>query len=127
MWCLRGEVGIDVPRGHAERTIADTLRAPEVEKPYVHDASLAQFVSELSAREKAIFERRLFADEPERLQDVGNTFGVCRERVRQIEARLIEKLRDFVANDAERWIEGLRPSAKARVRKALELHAESTR
>ena len=41
-------------------------------------------------------ERRILADEPETLQELGEEFGISRERVRQLEARLVEKLRSYL-------------------------------
>ena len=35
-------------------------------------------------------------DEPQTLQELGDRFGVSRERVRQLEARLTDKLRGYL-------------------------------
>ncbi len=50
----------------------------------------------LNERESYILENRLLADEPETLAEVGERFGVTRERARQIESKLIGKLRSAV-------------------------------
>jgi RNA polymerase sigma-32 factor len=50
----------------------------------------------LDDRERQIVERRILADEPDTLQELGDEFGVSRERVRQLEARLVNKLRDYL-------------------------------
>ena len=50
----------------------------------------------LDEREKAILERRILASRPETLQTLGNQFGVSRERIRQVEKRIIEKLRQYL-------------------------------
>lgn len=55
--------------------------------------AVKQVVSELSAREKHIVERRLLADEPETLEQLGEAFGVTRERVRQIEMGAKNRMR----------------------------------
>ncbi len=57
---------------------------------------LKEFASTLKDREKIIFEQRLMSDEPKTLQEIGEEFGVSRERVRQIEARLKKKLAKFL-------------------------------
>ena len=54
------------------------------------------FANELDDRERQIVDRRILADEPETLQALGEEFGVSRERVRQLEARLVEKLRSYL-------------------------------
>jgi RNA polymerase sigma-32 factor len=38
----------------------------------------------------------MIADEPLTLQEIGDRYGVTRERARQIENRILQKLRDFV-------------------------------
>ena len=57
---------------------------------------LAEFGSTLGGREKEIFEERLTAEEPITLQELGERYGVSRERVRQIEETLKRKLREFL-------------------------------
>jgi len=46
------------------------------------------FVGELSDREGRILEERLLADDPRTLDDLGEEFGVTRERVRQLQVRM---------------------------------------
>ncbi|HEV8245663.1 MAG TPA: RNA polymerase factor sigma-32, partial [Polyangiaceae bacterium] len=57
---------------------------------------LEEFRQTLTGKDVAIFERRLIADEPLTLQELGDQFGNSRERVRQLEARLTGKLRDYL-------------------------------
>jgi RNA polymerase sigma-32 factor len=55
-----------------------------------------EFAEQLDDRERQIVERRVLADEPDTLQELGEDFGVSRERVRQLEARLVDKLRSYL-------------------------------
>ena len=55
-----------------------------------------EFADGLDDREQQIINRRILADEPDTLQELGEDFGVSRERVRQLEARLVEKLRSYL-------------------------------
>lgn len=57
---------------------------------------LREFRKTLTGKDVAIFDKRLVADEPLTLQELGNEFGVSRERVRQLEARLTGRLREFL-------------------------------
>jgi RNA polymerase sigma-32 factor len=57
---------------------------------------LSQFRQTLSGKDVIIFDKRLVADEPLTLQELGDEFGVSRERVRQLEARLTGKLREYL-------------------------------
>lgn len=49
-------------------------------------------------RERAIWDRRVANDEPESLQEIGETFNVSRERIRQIEKTLKEDFRAYWVN-----------------------------
>lgn len=59
-------------------------------------ARLSEFRGKLTGKDVIIFDKRLVADEPLTLQELGDEFGVSRERVRQLEARLTGKLRDYL-------------------------------
>jgi RNA polymerase sigma-32 factor len=57
---------------------------------------LEEFRKTLRGKEVAIYERRLVAEDPVTLQQLGDEFGVSRERVRQLEARLAGRLREYL-------------------------------
>jgi len=57
---------------------------------------LEAFGSTLKDRELDIFRDRLLNDSPATLQEIGEKYGVSRERARQIEERLKKKLRNFL-------------------------------
>jgi len=48
---------------------------------------------ELSDRDLYIFKNRVMSDEPITLQEVGEKFGITRERARQLEVRVLEKIK----------------------------------
>jgi len=52
----------------------------------------------LNDKELDILEKRLLSDTPMTLREIGEEFGVTRERVRQIEARLIAKIREHMTD-----------------------------
>jgi RNA polymerase sigma-32 factor len=55
-----------------------------------------EFGRDLDERETVILEERILADDPKTLQEIGDQFGLTRERVRQIEKKLIERLRRYL-------------------------------
>ena len=58
--------------------------------------ALDEALTVLSHRERRIFEGRRLADQPMRLEELAEEFGVSRERVRQIEVRAFEKVQNAV-------------------------------
>ncbi|MCC6641254.1 MAG: RNA polymerase factor sigma-32 [Deltaproteobacteria bacterium] len=74
----------------AEERVADgELRRVFLEK--VHD-----FARGLEPRDRQIVEQRILAEEPRTLHEMGTEFGVSRERVRQLEARVVARLREYL-------------------------------
>lgn len=62
---------------------------------------LPAFEKELNDKEKRILKDRLLAEEPKTLQEVADLYGLTRERARQIEAKVISKLREFLRPNLE--------------------------
>lgn len=61
-------------------------------------SQLPDFEKKLNEKERRILQDRLLADEPKTLQEVADLYGLTRERARQIETRVIEKLREFLSS-----------------------------
>ncbi len=59
------------------------------------ESKLGEFAAQLNSRELKIFEQRLMADLPITLQEIGDEYSISKERVRQIETRILNKLREF--------------------------------
>lgn len=57
---------------------------------------LKEFAGTLEGREKVIFEQRLISENPSTLQEIGDKYGVSKERARQIEEQIKNRLRDYV-------------------------------
>jgi RNA polymerase primary sigma factor len=96
------EVSLSAPLGdegdfHVEDLISDPNIAP-ADKALITRSfhrQLRDLLSQLDERERLVVEHRfgLGGTEPETLAELGEHLGLSRERVRQIEARALEKLR----------------------------------
>ncbi len=107
----RGDASLDAPVGDAEgrqttrmELLASTSSDPEesVESTELSElvrGRLDVFRKTLAGKELQIFDERLVAEDPLTLQELGDRFGVSRERVRQLEARLTGKLRTFLKSE----------------------------
>lgn len=107
------EKSLDAPVGDSEgRAIAKVDMMPSLaEGPEALMADselqgllkekLAAFRKTLEGKDKdlAIFDERLVADEPLTLQELGDRFGISRERVRQLEQRLTGRLREYLRDE----------------------------
>lgn len=62
---------------------------------------LDDFAAQLEGRDADIWHRRMVAEQPETLQELGNLFGVSRERARQLEARIMRKLSKYLHERVE--------------------------
>ena len=111
-----GEISLDAPiKDDSDELHRDFLADPG---PKVEDQVakrevltklrklLEEFGKDLKDKERVIFYERLLAEEPLTLQQIGKRFGISRERVRQIEERLLKKLRKYLEErlpDAENY------------------------
>ena len=78
----------------------DEQLADNEAKTILHD-KLMLFRQQLSGKEAIIFDRRLLTEEAMTLQEIGDQFGISRERVRQIESRLKKKLKAYLEEEIE--------------------------
>ena len=106
-----GDASLDAPVGTGEgRTVSrvelmpsddvrvdDTLADAQVGDQF--SEKIHEFGKSLEGKEKKIFDDRLVAEDPKTLQVLGDEFGVSRERVRQIEKRLLQKLKAFLREE----------------------------
>jgi len=68
-------------------------------------AKLEAFGQTLKGRDRTIFEERLLAQEPLTLEEIGQRYGVTRERARQVEKRLVTKLREYLKKELGEAVE----------------------
>ena len=94
---------------------SERIEDPEADDPHASAVAsdlrrvLTEGLSRLTPREQAILRMRFGLDDSNdhTLQDVGEAFGVTRERIRQIEAKALEKLRHpALARKLSAFLEG---------------------
>jgi RNA polymerase sigma-32 factor len=105
------DVSLDAPLDESDpdRRGIDLLQSPMAEQP---DAiaerlefgkalrdRLDKFGKTLDGRERILFKERLIAVKPKTLEEVGAKFGVSRERARQVESQLRERLKEYLKNE----------------------------
>jgi RNA polymerase sigma-32 factor len=82
----------------------------ESEMKQLFRKKLAEFRQELNDKELDILDLRLLAEQPLTLQEIGARHHISRERVRQIEDRLIKKLRQYLKSEIPDWEEYRAPA-----------------
>ncbi len=89
---------LGIEEGYAESEITDLIHA-----------KLSKFIPKLSEKELFILENRLLTDDPVTLREIGEKYNVTRERIRQLEARLVNKMRNYLTSEindfSEEWIQ----------------------
>lgn len=74
---------------------ADELLA-DSELLEIFEDHLHEFKKTLKGRDLDVFTDRLMAEKPLTLQEIGDRYGITRERARQIEAKIMKNLKEFV-------------------------------
>ncbi|MFH1625974.1 MAG: RNA polymerase factor sigma-32 [Pseudomonadota bacterium] len=100
---LESPVSGDSDRMHKDLLPAKDMAYDEVlmesEMRGVFLGKLEEFHKTLKDIELYIFENRLISDSPLTLQEIGDKYGLSKERIRQIEKRLKEKIRVFLKEE----------------------------
>jgi RNA polymerase primary sigma factor len=97
---VQDPTSLDIPIGEDGDTILGDLReAPDAVNPYIAAEAaalqdcVAEALAQLTSREERILRMRFGIGMPDHtLEQVGKTVGVTRERIRQIEAKALQKL-----------------------------------
>lgn len=69
---------------------------------------LEEFSKTLEKRDLDILQSRILSDNPRSLNDIGRVYGISKERVRQLEEKIIKRLRDYLKKEIKDF-EALRP------------------
>jgi RNA polymerase sigma-32 factor len=103
------EASLDTPlRGDAERSLMEVLPSKEdsIERKLAKNEiqalvkeKLNEFKKTLKNKELYLFENRILTENPATLQEIGNHYGITRERTRQIEEKLLRKIKAFLEEE----------------------------
>ncbi len=99
----RETVSLEAPMGETDASLADFIEDEEGHQPdqiaarKIMREDLQKTLSGLPERERRIIELRygLNGNDPMTLEQVGQAFGVTRERIRQMEIRTLRRLQKF--------------------------------
>lgn len=102
------EVSFDQPLDEdgGRQTLADFIgddqesldsKLADLQNLEIMKEQLGEFVKGLKPRDQEIFKKRLLSEIPESLQSIADQYGVSRERIRQVEERLIEQLKIYMS------------------------------
>lgn len=101
-----GDQSLDTPIGGSDGTFSlgdllpsSGLSAEEgfggAELREVFLEKVHEFLEGIDERDRRIVDERILSEDPKTLQELGDELGLTRERVRQLEARTVSRLRDY--------------------------------
>ncbi|MDT7041305.1 RNA polymerase factor sigma-32 [Candidatus Nitronereus thalassa] len=104
------ELSLDQPINseEGEGTFLDLLpsQSPRIDDSLAEDQlrvlfrkKLGEFAKTLNEREEDILRNRLLSETPLTLEELGQKYSITKERSRQLEAKIIKKLRDFMKSE----------------------------
>jgi RNA polymerase sigma-32 factor len=80
-------------------------KVAEKEERELFEKKIEAFKMQLTDKERFIFENRVIAEEPLTLQEIGERFNISRERVRQIENRIIKRFKETFKDQAQETLQ----------------------
>ncbi|MDP1769333.1 MAG: RNA polymerase factor sigma-32 [Nitrospirota bacterium] len=103
------ELSLDQPLGeNQEGSLLDVLPSQQVpadeqlaqtQLQTLFRTKLAEFTKTLDERDEDILRNRILSEAPLTLEDLGGKYSITKERTRQLEARIIKRLRDYIKKD----------------------------
>ncbi|MBU6481134.1 MAG: RNA polymerase factor sigma-32 [Nitrospirae bacterium] len=103
------ELSLDQPIGEdQEGSLLDVLPSQQIpadeqlaqtQLQTLFRAKLAEFIKTLDERDEDILRNRILSETPLTLEDLGAKYSITKERTRQLEARIIKHLRDYIKKD----------------------------
>lgn len=114
------DLSVDVPIGDDDEAtllnfLQDNKQSPEEEfadSQYreLLRQKMEQFAKSLKDKELVIYRERLLTEDPVTLREIGEKYGISRERVRQIEERVKKKLKAYLNKELKDVTDFARPA-----------------
>ena len=109
------DLSVDVPIGDDDEAtllhfLPDNKQSPEEEyaesqQKQLLQEKMEQFGKNLKDKELVIYRERLLNEAPLTLREIGDKYGISRERVRQIEERVKKKLKNFLSKELKDFVQ----------------------
>lgn len=103
------ELSLDQPIGEdQDGRLLDIIPSPQVpadeqiadrQLKILFRSKLAEFIKTLEERDEDILRNRILSENPLTLDELGEKYGITKERTRQLEARIIKRLREYIKKD----------------------------
>ena len=113
------DLSVDIPIGEDDEAtllnfLQDNKQTPEEQFAETQYQDLLrhkmdQFAKALKDKELVIYRERLLNEDPLTLREIGDKYGISRERVRQIEERVKKKLKAYLNKELKDVIDVTRP------------------
>lgn len=105
------DISMETPlNDESDDTVMDMIKSgkdveeivSDKEKNEILSSKVVEFKKSLNNKELFIFNNRIMTDEPLTLQDIGTKFDISRERVRQIENKVLKKFKEQFKGQLEK-------------------------
>ncbi|MFW6148022.1 MAG: sigma-70 family RNA polymerase sigma factor [Thermodesulfobacteriota bacterium] len=103
------EVSLDAPiKEDSKQDYGSFLPSPEMdvdneisvrERRELLREKLKEFRETLSGKQRDIFDNRILTDQPLTLQDLGDKYNISRERIRQIQGKVLKKAKEWLTEN----------------------------
>jgi len=106
-----GDQSLQAPVGHGEESTTEfgeflsyedagaDEHVADMELRQLFLEKIAEFKETLDERDRTLVEKRILAEEPATLAELGESFDISRERVRQLESRIVKRLREYMEDE----------------------------
>lgn len=103
------EVSLDEPlKEDTDTTLISTIpsREPAIDEKLADEEissifreKVAEFMKTMNERDRDILQNRILSESPKSLNEIGGAYGISKERVRQLEANIIKRIKKYLHSE----------------------------